>query len=115
MEKLIAYCGAACNECPGYIATQKDDDAERAKVAATWSKQYNADIKPGDINCDGCKSEGGRHFNYCNVCEIRACGVEREVVNCAYCPDYICEKLEEFFKIAPEAKITLDGIKEGLG
>ena len=38
MEKIIAYCGLICSECPAYIATQKDSDEERKKVAEKWSK-----------------------------------------------------------------------------
>jgi len=115
MERLIAYCGLVCSECQAYIATQKDDDAERAKVAETWSKEYGSDIKPENINCDGCRSEGNRHLAYCNICEIRLCGVDREVINCAYCMDYPCEKLENFFKMAPQAKTTLESIKVSIG
>jgi hypothetical protein len=114
MEKLIAYCGLICSECMAYIATQKNDDAERAKVSKTWSEQYGHEIKPEDINCDGCTSTGSRHLGYCSVCEIRLCGVERGVVNCAYCGDYPCSKLQEFLKMAPQAKATLEGIKEAL-
>jgi len=36
MKKMIAYCGLICTECPGYIATQKDSDEEREKVAKLW-------------------------------------------------------------------------------
>ncbi|MCK4356498.1 DUF3795 domain-containing protein [Candidatus Bipolaricaulota bacterium] len=25
MEKMIAYCGLICTNCPAYIATQKND------------------------------------------------------------------------------------------
>ena len=114
MEKIIAFCGLICCECPAYIATQNDDDDERAKVAGTWSKQYDHEIKPEDINCDGCTSEGGRHLAYCSTCEIRACGIEMEVINCAYCMDYPCDKLDNFFKMASAAKTILDGIKAGL-
>jgi hypothetical protein len=28
-EKMIAYCGIACSECPAYVATQKNDDKLR--------------------------------------------------------------------------------------
>ena len=114
MEKLVAFCGLICSECPAYIATQNDDDAERAKVAETWSKQYGHEIKPEDINCDGCTSESSRHLAYCSICEIRACGIEMKVVNCAYCEDYSCDKLETFFKMASAAKTTLDAIRDNL-
>jgi len=45
---------------------------------------------------------------------LRKCGQDKEVKNCAYCNEYVCEKLNKFFKIAPEGKTTLDEIKKGL-
>lgn len=114
MEKMIAFCGMNCTECPAFLATQKDDDEGRKKTAELWSKQYNADIRPEDINCEGCLSEGGKIFSHCKVCEIRKCGQEKGLKNCAYCGEYVCERLSNFFKIAPEGKITLDEIKKDL-
>ncbi len=111
MNEAIAFCGIDCNECGTFIATKNDDDEKRLEVAQTWSKQYNSDIKPEDINCDGCQSNGERLFNYCTVCGIRKCAKERGVANCAYCDDYACEKLEDFFKLAPDSKIKLDEIR----
>lgn len=112
MDKMIAYCGINCTECPALLATQKDDDAERAKVAEMWSKQFDVDLKAEDIDCDGCLTEGGRLFGHCQVCEIRKCGGERQVVNCAYCEDYGCEKLTKFLEMVPEAKNTLEEIRK---
>ena len=114
MEKMIAFCGTICTECPAFLATKNNDDAERKKTAEIWSKQYNADIKPEDINCEGCLSGGSKIFSHCKVCKIRKCGQERGVKNCAYCGEYVCEKLNEFFKVAPDSKNTLDEIREGL-
>lgn len=114
MDKMIAFCGLTCTECPAFIATQKDDDQEREKVAKLWSKEYHSDIKPEDINCDGCVVESGRLVNYCKVCEIRKCGLGKGLKNCAYCDDYVCEKLTRFFEMAPEAKTTLAEIKKNL-
>ena len=33
MDKMIAFCGLTCTECPAFIATQKNDNKEREKVA----------------------------------------------------------------------------------
>jgi len=33
MNKMIAFCGLNCTECPAFIATRKDDDEERKKVS----------------------------------------------------------------------------------
>ncbi len=111
MNEMIAFCGSSCHECPAFLATRDDDDEKREETAQLWSKQYDADIKPEDINCEGCRSAGNIHFNYCNVCGIRKCGTERDVENCARCKDYPCEKLEEFFKVAPDNRKRLDAIK----
>jgi len=115
MDKMIAFCGLTCTECLAFIATQKDVDKEREKVAKAWSKEFKCEIKPEDINCDGCLTKkGGRVFNYCKTCEIRKCGQEKEVKNCAYCDDYACEKLTKFFDMAHEAKIALAEIRKNL-
>jgi len=79
-----------------------------------WSKRYNAEIKPEDINCEGCMSGGEKVFFYCNVCELRKCGREKGVENCAYCEEYACGKLGDFFKVAPSSKATLDEIRSGI-
>jgi len=114
MDKMIAFCGLNCAECPAFVATQKDDDEERKKVAELWSKEFNCEIKPGDINCDGCLVESDQLFSHCKVCEIRKYGLEKEVKNCAYCGDYACEKLTKFFDMASEAKTTLSEIRKNL-
>ena len=111
MDEMIAFCGSACQQCDAFAATRDDDDQKRAQVAQLWSKQYHAQIKAEDINCQGCKSTGDIHFNYCHVCEIRKCAMEKDVQNCARCDDYSCEKLDKFFEIAPENKERLDAIR----
>ncbi|KPJ59693.1 MAG: hypothetical protein AMJ46_10100 [Latescibacteria bacterium DG_63] len=114
MEKIIGVCGLICTECPAYLATQKDDDKERAHVAEMWNKEYKANLKAEDINCEGCQSESERLFSHTKVCEIRKCGKERTVLTCGHCSDYACDRITEFFKMAPDAKTTLDGIKGNL-
>ena len=115
MDKITAYCGLVCTDCPAYIATQADDWAALEAVAAQWREDYDApDITVESIICDGCLRVDGRHCSHCFECEIRACGVEQRVANCAHCPDYACEKLEAFFGFVPEARATLDGIRAEL-
>ena len=113
MDEMIAFCGLTCSGCPAYVATQNDNDDDRRRVAEMWSKEYGADIKPEDINCDGCLRSDGRHIDYWRVCEIRKCGQDRGVVNCARCDDYACEKLVKFFEKAPEARDKLSSIRQG--
>jgi len=111
MDEMIAYCGLLCHMCPALLATRSDDDEKRAEVAKLWSKEFKTKIKPEDVNCDGCLQDDGNLFNHCKVCEIRKCGKEKGVVNCAYCDDYSCEKLEKFFQMVPDSKRLLDDIR----
>jgi hypothetical protein len=111
-EKMIAKCGLVCSDCPAYIATKNNDDTLRDETAKKWSAMFNADIKPSDINCDGCQSEGPRLFQHCNECEIRRCAREREVETCADCPDYSCEKLDAFLAQVPEARKVLEELRK---
>lgn len=110
MDKILAYCGLYCTECPAYIAKQTNDDELRKKTAEEWSKMFNSEIKPEDINCDSCLTKDGVVIQYCNVCEIRKCAQEKNVENCAFCEEYTCEKLEKWFKNVPNAKALLDQI-----
>jgi hypothetical protein len=112
-EKIIAKCGLGCSECPAYIATQKNDDALRAETAKKWSEMFKADIKPTDINCDGCQSESARLFSYCQTCDIRKCAREKKVETCAACPEYSCAKLDAFLAQVPEARKVLEGLRKG--
>jgi hypothetical protein len=114
MTKLISFCGLLCSDCGAFLATKADDDKKRAEVAQQWSKQYGVNLKPEDINCDGCISDSARHIAHCLVCEIRKCGRQKKLVNCAKCSDYSCEKLSAFFKVVPDAKTRLDEAKNSL-
>src|SRR4030067_270869 len=112
MDEMIAFCGINCAKCPTFLATKANDDTKRIKTAKQWSLKYekHKDLKPEEINCDGCLTENGNLFKTCRVCPVRACGIERQVTNCAYCEEYPCQKLEGTFNIVPESKKKLDEI-----
>lgn len=115
MEPIIAYCGLVCSDCPAYSATQAGDWAELERVAAQWRQEFDAPhLTAASVQCDGCLTDVGHKFGHCHECQVRACGLERGVVNCAYCEDYACETLQAFFGWVPEARTRLDGIRAGL-
>jgi len=114
MEKITAFCGLTCTECPARIATEAGDEEALVAVAKQWSVDYGAPLTAEDCRCDGCLSESGPWMAHCAECKIRACAIEKDVETCAHCPEYGCEKLTEFFGFVPEAKETLDAIRAGL-
>ena len=114
MNELIGVCGLACHQCGAFLATKEDDDEKRKEVAELWSREHDANLKAQDIHCEGCISVGGILFSHCTVCEIRRCGREKGVINCAYCEEYACSMLVEFFALVPESKVRLDGIRAGI-
>jgi len=114
MNEMIAFCGINCTRCPIYVATQKGDDSEKEKAAEECTVLFNTKVKPQDVSCDGCLPTGMRLFKYCVGCAIRMCALERHVEDCAYCDDYPCQKLGDWFALVPDAKATLDRIREGL-
>ena len=114
MNEMISYCGLLCHECGALIATLTNDETKRAEVATQWTKEYHKEFKPEEINCFGCLSESKPIFGYCSICKIRSCARSKSVINCAYCDDYACDQLTEFFKMAPVNKDRLDKIRENL-
>jgi len=108
---MIVCCGLDCSQCGAYQATQADDDEKRAAVATDWSERYGVDVQPEQINCDGCLSDGQKFYYCSDMCEIRACCVQKELAHCAACDMYACEKLEGFFQLAPVARKALDRLR----
>ena len=108
---MIAYCGMDCKKCEGYRATEENNDILKAEVAEKWSQQYNADIKPEQINCSGCKSEGVKFFFTETTCPLRKCNIEKNTPHCAKCSQYRCETLDKFISMAPSIGDALEKLR----
>ncbi|WP_347489805.1 DUF3795 domain-containing protein [Desulfoscipio sp. XC116] len=111
MSKMIAYCGLICSNCPSFLATKNNDNAAREKTSALLAEKFGLDVKPEDINCDGCLTVGERLLDFCRTCGIRQCCSERGLENCALCDEQPCEKLISFHKFSPDAKACFDALK----
>jgi hypothetical protein len=116
MDKMIAFCGINCSECQAYLATKANDQEMKEKVAASWRAEYNApSITVESITCLGCQTENGPWCSHCGECDIRACGQEHKVQNCAYCDEFnSCARLTQFFTFAPNMKIVLEEIRQSI-
>ena len=109
---MIVYCGLNCMECPAYIATQKDDREELEKIAKKWSNEKMS-FAAEDIYCDGCNSEE-RIFVWCKDCDIRNCCIQKGFENCAYCDDYVCDKLKNTFDADSSTRKNLEEIRKAI-
>ena len=113
---MIAYCGLDCLSCPIYTATRLQDKEKkkekREEILHLIKEHYGIEFKLEDITeCDGCMSETGRLFSGCKDCPIRECARQKELESCAYCDEYVCGTLEEFFAKEQKAKTRLDKLK----
>lgn len=100
-----------CSDCPVFVVTQKNDDAERKRVAEMLTKQYRTEYKLEDISCDGCIGDSSHIWQYCSACEVRKCAREKNVENCTCCPEYSCERLSRFFSRYSRTKEIWDKIR----
>lgn len=116
---MIAYCGLDCQSCPIYLVTREQDKKKqkekRKEIVRLIKKHYVLEFKLEDItDCDGCMADTGRLFRACKDCPIRKCARQRKLESCAYCEEYICDTLEEFFAREPDAKKSLEEIRKNL-
>lgn len=111
MANVIGACGLVCSNCGAYKATQANDAEAIARIAGEWSKEYGGNIQPESVWCDGCLTAGTRKCGHTGECEIRACAIARGVANCAECPDYACDKIMQFIAGVPEARETLESLR----
>jgi hypothetical protein len=111
MAKMFAMCGLDCAACPAFIAHKTDDNALREKTAVEWSQQFHVDLTAADINCVGCVKTKGVHIGHCGECEMRRCGLSRQVKSCALCDDYPCQTISQFLANVPAARANLDQVR----
>jgi len=112
MERIIAYCGLLCNECPAYQATQAKDEAWLERVAANWRVEYsNPTFTKDNVACNGCHGADGKICTHCYEFSTRTCGLSKGVANCGECREYAtCDNIQSFFKYVPSAKVVLDEV-----
>ncbi len=116
MKTTIAFCGLDCSTCPIHLATLEENPDVKTKmrieIADMLAKIYHVTPKPEIIcDCDGCKITDGRLFTGCAGCEIRKCALENKLVNCAFCSNYPCDKLNRHYAFDPESKARLEEIR----
>lgn len=109
MNRYIAYCGLNCETCDTRLATIRDDDALREKVATLWSELNGVEITAEMINCEGCRLDGVK-TPYCDsLCPIRQCAVSKNTESCGSCSDVkTCEKAGMILRNSEEARKNMN-------
>ncbi len=109
LDPHIAYCGLDCSGCDVYRATAYDDDGMRKAYADKVFKQFKVTVEPAKVNCHGCRDARPKS-GYCAICKVRQCAIDRGFENCAYCPDYGCEKLQTVHQAMIKVGKAIDGV-----
>jgi hypothetical protein len=108
---LMAFCGLDCRECPVFVATAKDDDVARQKVAQEWTpialEHWTKEpLKASDMNCRGCKSD--LIFLGCRLCPMRNCSSGKGYDHCGQCAELdTCGKVKGLHAEFPQALVNL--------
>lgn len=77
------------------LKSQKDKE----RVSQDFNRIFGYDVKSDDVECVGCKNEG---IHADSNCPVRPCALEKGVENCAHCPEFICDKLQERINFTEE-------------
>ena len=91
--KILSKCGYRCDLCLAYRPNVQKDD-RRQELSDGWFQIYGFRIEPESIACDGCVSSDSPNLIDKN-CPVRPCVVSRNIENCAYCHEFVCEKHKE--------------------
>ena len=88
---MLAPCGHECEDCKVFIATRNNDIKALKLFAEQLTAQTGKDVRPEDLACEGCLSEG-RRLGFCAVCQIRSCALSKGYASCAECEELPCQK-----------------------
>jgi len=87
MEEMIGYCGYNCHLC----AARSDNTAIRKKLVEGWRRIFgHQNYTVENVRCDGCLNSARLADT---ECKVRPCAINRGVGSCAYCEEFVCDKV----------------------
>jgi len=118
-KKYVCYCGMYCENCvvkaqvePASIVLHDiinragfEEVAHNNPDGARFLRFLKLISEKGA--CTLCHNGSGNP-----VCAVRVCAKEKEIDMCAFCDDYPCDKLNDFFKVYPVLKDDNDLLRE---
>ena len=91
MKEIISKCGYRCDLCLAYKKNIEKQD-RRKELSEKWHTIFGFFVAPENIMCDGCTQ--GKNLKLQDAdCPVRPCVLSKHIENCAYCNEYICEKI----------------------
>jgi len=87
-KDLLAPCGLYCGVCGVRIASIDNNRKFKERLATVYN------VPPDDITCEGCLSD--KVWNFCKVCSIKSCTIEKGYEGCHQCDDFPCQHVENF-------------------
>jgi hypothetical protein len=110
-EKLIAACGTYCGACEMYRAIHDNNDAKQQALIKAFNSR-GGKFTVADLECDGCLA-GGRLSPWCRECKIKDCDKRKpgETICSSECPDFPCQKLNEFTLQMPHHAEVIDNLR----
>ena len=98
--RLIGICGIYCGDCPSYLAPRLNDAAELE------ARAQRDGVTLDEASCDGCHSDNLTPG--CAVCGpgFRQCAAEHGLTWCFECPDFPCQRLEDFKDVHVENGVS---------
>jgi hypothetical protein len=107
-----AFCGADCESCAAFQASQSKDPSLKQWLAADCSFE-DLSFTPDQLTCLGCKIQTPTS-HICAQCQIRACALGTVRGTCAECGDYPCSLINRFVAVETDARNVLDYLHESL-
>jgi len=92
----LSYCGWNCDSCERYIATKSGDRERLRELAVLWKNLgWRDEVEPPEkMACPGCHSAYWCRFG------LRERAIDKGVVNCGWCEQYPCERVETMLQWA---------------
>jgi hypothetical protein len=90
---ILTKCGYRCDLCLAYKPNVEKID-RRTILSDGWFELYGFRIQPSEIICEGCVSCDNPKLIDKN-CPVRPCVDLKGIKNCAFCDEYICDKLKQ--------------------
>lgn len=115
MQRMLAYCGLACDTFPIHRASLEPDAGKRRSLHAAIAREINdlqaMALGAEDIgDCDACRT-GGLFFAGRLEREIRTRAAARGLERCAFRAAHPCDAPEHHLAVEPPARTRLEQLR----